>query len=304
MAGLDPAIHVLLATKKDVDHRVTRPRRRSDASRFGRAACRKVGGPHDVGVYGRAVRHRRLGAPLVRFTMSNSQAKSAAALVGAAVAVVSPWHGGCSPSQDRGAERRVAPRKLHALAGVRVPLAKGTQRPSALRAAVFGHRGRASADRAFPALALGVAIITVANGSREGRSAPGASPGPPEGRACKARGAGRRTPLRHGLPPEAPSNERGYRNIYLGNIIMCKPRAPPTLLRSVDKPLIIHRPIRSDGTPAAKLPRPERSRLFENDLLRGRTALPGLLLGINCFANASRALRSRRPASSTPGAAR
>ena len=98
--------------------------------------------------------------------------------------------------EDRGAERRLAPRKLHALAGVRVPLAKGTQRPSALRAAVFGHRGRASADRAFPALALGVAIITVANGSREGRSAPGASPGPPEGRACEARGAGRRTPLR------------------------------------------------------------------------------------------------------------
>ena len=118
--------------------------------------------------------------------------------------------------EDRGAERRLAPRKLHALAGVRVPLAKGTQRPSALRAAVFRLRGRASADRAFPALALGVAIITVANVSREGRSAPGASPGPPEGRACEARGAGRRTPLRHGLPPEAPSNERGYRNICLG----------------------------------------------------------------------------------------
>jgi hypothetical protein len=136
---------------------------------------------------GRAARHRCRPIHL-----SNSHTKSAAALVGPAGGrlVFPAVARRVFALEDRGAERRLAPRKLHALAGVRAPLAKGTQRPSALRAAVYGLRGRASADRAFPALALGVAIITVANESREGRSAPGAIPVPPEGRACKARGAG------------------------------------------------------------------------------------------------------------------
>ena len=130
---------------------------------------------------------------LIRFTMSNSHAKSAAAfgrprggrLVSPAVARR------VFALEDRGAERRVAPPvKCARLGGRARPFGEGTLRPSALRAAVYGLRGRASADRAFPALALGVAIITVANGSREGRSAPGAIPVPPEGRACKARRAG------------------------------------------------------------------------------------------------------------------
>ena len=83
---------------------------------------------------------------------------------GATVTVVSPpWQGGPVPSQAEGAERRVAPSELHALRGVpadvRVPLAKGTRRPSALRAALVGHRGRAPVAGAFPAFALGVAVI-------------------------------------------------------------------------------------------------------------------------------------------------
>jgi hypothetical protein len=150
--------------------------------------------------------------------LSNSKAKSAAVSVGPAGGrLVFPTVARrVFALEDRGAERRVAPRKLHALAGVRVPLAKGTQRPSALRTALVGLRGRASADGAFPALALGVAIITVANGSREGRSAPGASPGPPEGRACEARGAGRRTPLRFRTHSGGALVEWGCRNIYIG----------------------------------------------------------------------------------------
>jgi len=40
------------------------------------------------------------------------------------------------------------------LGGRARPFGEGTLRPSALRAAVYGLRGRASADRAFPALAL------------------------------------------------------------------------------------------------------------------------------------------------------
>ena len=145
---------------------------------------------------------------------SNSHAKSAAALVGPAGGrlVFPAVARRVFALEDRGAERRLAPNKLHALRRARPlgegnaapigaqkiarlggrarPFGEGTLRPSALRAAVYGLRGRASADRAFPALALGVAIITVANESREGRSAPGAIPVPPEGRACKARGAG------------------------------------------------------------------------------------------------------------------
>jgi len=50
---------------------------------------------------------------------------------------------------------------------------------------------------AYSTGALGVAIITVANGSREGRSAPGASPVPP-GAPC-LRGTGARAP--HPAPP-------------------------------------------------------------------------------------------------------
>src|SRR6185295_11286704 len=76
-----------------------------------------------------------------------------------------------------------------------------------------------SADRAFPAFALSVAIITVANGSREGLSAPGASPVPP-GAPC-LRGTGARAP--HPTPPSDASggalDERGYGNIYLGNVV-------------------------------------------------------------------------------------
>ena len=124
--------------------------------------------------------------------LSNSHAKSAAAFGrprGWPSRVPRRGTAGVCPRRSRGGAP-IGAQKIARLGGRARPFGEGTLRPSALRAAVYGLRGRASADRAFPALALGVAIITVANGSREGRSAPGAIPVPPEGRACKARGAG------------------------------------------------------------------------------------------------------------------
>jgi hypothetical protein len=149
--------------------------------------------------------------------LSNSHAKSSAASVGPAGGRrVSALAGRVLvPRKAEGAERRVAPRKLHALAGVRVPLAKGTQRPSALRTALDGLRGRTPFDGAFPALALGVAGI----GSDRiawGRCAPGRIPEPLGPRACKARRRRRRTPLHLRMPPVAPSSEPGCRNITAG----------------------------------------------------------------------------------------
>src|SRR5262245_10492134 len=69
------------------------------------------------------------------------------------VAVVfPPWHGGpWSPRKAEGAERRLALPVI----SVRVPLAKGMQRLSALRTAVYGLPGSVSRiDGAFSALAL------------------------------------------------------------------------------------------------------------------------------------------------------
>ena len=169
-----------------------------------------------LSLWAREARLTRVPDSKVRFTCQTAMRNPPRPSSAPRVAVVSPpWHGGCLPSKIEGRSAEWRP-EYCTPCGVRVPLAKGTQRPSALRAAVFGHRGRASADRAFPALALGVAIITVANGSREGRSAPGASPGPPEGRACEARGAGRRTPLRFRTHSGGALDERGCRNIYVG----------------------------------------------------------------------------------------
>ena len=183
MAGLGPAIHVLVADpEKNVDAR--------DIGERSDAALRTAMRGHDGGEVGRRASRALSSDSLCQTAkLSNSQAKSAAVSVGPADGRrVSAVARRVFALEDRGAERRVAPRVFRCTpCGVRVPWAKGTLRPSALRAAVFRLRGRASADRAFPALALGVAIITVANGSREGRSAPGASPGPPEGRACEAR---------------------------------------------------------------------------------------------------------------------
>ena len=137
--------------------------------------------------------------------LSNSHAKSAAAF--------GRRRGGRRVSAL--ARRALSPRKAEGrsadwrhlqcarLGGRARPFGEGTLRPSALRAAVYGLRGRASADRAFPALALSVAIITVANESREGRSAPGAIPVPP-GAPC-LRGTGARAP--HPAPPSDASGD-------------------------------------------------------------------------------------------------
>ena len=166
----------------------------------------------------RTVRHRKLGALLrPRFTLSNSHAKSAAAF--------GRRHGGRRVS--RRGTAGVCPRRAEGRSAIGAPekctpwraCAPLWRRDAAPIGAPRGglrSPGRAPADRAFPALALSVAIITVANVSREGRSAPGASPCRPGRRACEARGRGRRTPLRLQTPPATPSNERGYGNIYIG----------------------------------------------------------------------------------------
>ena len=166
---------------------------------------------------------RRASPRLLRFTLSNSQVVKQPSEIRRGLGRPRGW-----PSrvpavarrvfalEDRGAERRLAPPAVCTPWRACAPLWRRDAAPIGAPRGGLRSPGRAPADRAFPALALSVAIITVANGSREGRSAPGASPCRPGRRACEARGRGRRTPLRLQTPPATPSNERGCRNIYVG----------------------------------------------------------------------------------------
>jgi hypothetical protein len=93
---------------------------------------------------------------LIRFTFQTAMRNPPRPWVGATVAVVfPPWQGGALPLASRGAERRVALRVFRCTpCGVRVPLAKGTQRRSALHAAVVALRGRTLRCRGFKHLRL------------------------------------------------------------------------------------------------------------------------------------------------------
>jgi len=153
--------------------------------------------------------------------LSNSHAKSSAASVGPAGGRRVSHRGtagDCPLAKPRGRSAEVAPGKTaRPCGGVRVPLAKGTRRPSALRAAAYGRPG--SVSRIDGRLLHFRSITGPSSGNRTigwGLSAPGRSRRRPGRRACEARGRGRRTPLRLQTPPATPSNERGCGNVYIG----------------------------------------------------------------------------------------
>ena len=167
---------------------------------------------------------RCLTAASARSLSSDSQCQTAMRnpprpWVGATVAVVlPPWQAGHSPRQGEGRSAEVAlPSVCARLGGRARPLAKGTLRPSALRAAVYGLPG--SVSRIDGRLLHFRSITGPSSGNRTigwGHSAPGRSRRRPGRRACEARVRGRRTPLRLQTPLEAPSNERGCRTITIG----------------------------------------------------------------------------------------
>ena len=153
--------------------------------------------------------------------------------VGPAVAVVFPaLAGGPLPSKAEGAERRVAPPDtFHALRRAR-PLAKGrcALRRSARRFSVSGSHFALTARSSIGARNAGRHCIATV--LARGHSAPGA--GPRAARAPCLRGTKAQAPhpAPPWMPPEAPSNERGCRNIYLRNIVMSSGATIETLCRA------------------------------------------------------------------------